>query len=90
MQCPNCKSYDTSKNNGTTTSVGCFVMFVGFFFGGGGAGASSFYGGEMGSFLWGIYILLFGILVWIIGKIRDSKKQVIEYECKSCKYNFIK
>ena len=64
------------------------MMFIGFIFGGGGKGTSSIYGGYMESYFWGIYLLLIGVIVWIIGLIKDSKKSVREYECKGCKYKF--
>ena len=87
-KCPNCGSYDISKTKGGLTSLGILMMFIGFIFGGGGKGASSFYGGYMESYSWGIYLLLIGVFVWIIGSIKDSKKTVRDYECKSCKCKF--
>jgi len=89
LQCPNCNSFDLSKTKGGLTYLGIFMSFIGFIFGGGGEGASSFYGGTMNSYLWGIYLLVIGIVLWIIGSIRDSKKSVREYECKNCKYKFL-
>jgi len=88
INCPNCGSFDLSKSKGVLTSLGILMMFIGFIFGGGGEGASSFYGGSMKSYLWGIYVLLIGIVLWIIGSIKDSKKSAREYECKNCKYKF--
>jgi DNA-directed RNA polymerase subunit RPC12/RpoP len=88
ISCPNCGSFDLSKSKGGLTSLGLLMMFIGFIFGGGGEGASSFYGGSMKSYLWGIYVLLIGIVLWIFGAILDSKKSVREYECKNCKYKF--
>jgi len=88
IKCPNCGSFDLEKTKGGLTSLGLLMTFIGFIFGGGGEGASSFYGGQMESHLWGIYLFLIGIIVSIIGWIRDSRKQVREYECKSCKYKF--
>ena len=88
IQCPNCQSFDIAKLKGSFTSLGLMMMFVGFFFGGGGEGASSFYGGNMETYMWGVYLLFIGVFVAIFGAIKDYNKKVNDFECKSCKYKF--
>lgn len=88
MKCPNCSSFDISKSHGGTYSIGVLCTLIGFILGGGGEGASSFYGGHISSSIWGIYLFLIGIVLWIYGSFRDSRKQFREYDCKNCKCKF--
>ena len=65
-------------------------MFLGLLPLGLGSGMSSFYGGSFtgGSPLFGIVLIIIGIIIFIYSIISSSRKEVEDWECKNCKYEF--
>jgi len=89
IQCPNCNSYNTNEKLGKS-GCGCLLMFLGLLPLGLGSGMSSFYGGSFtgGSPLFGIVLIIIGIIIFIYSMISSSRKGFEEWECKNCKYEF--
>lgn len=89
VQCPNCKSFDTSTKMNNNTGCGCMSLFLSFMALGGGSGAAEAYGGYLGTFpIIGVILLIFGIVMLLIGLSQKSKQKIEVYECKNCKCEF--
>lgn len=89
IQCPNCKSFDTSTKMNNNTGCGCMSLFLSFIALGGGAGAAEFYGGTQDIYpIFGSLLLIFGIVMVIYGQIQKSRQNTMIIECKNCKNEF--